>query len=473
MNAEMKPSRQTIRSLKQPLLQAALAAFFMLMLAPMASGQASDSVGEVSMTLGKAYIQSASGARELITRGSLVKVGDQISTESNGHVHIHFVDKALVSVRPNSVLLIERYDYDVQRPELSAVKFRLEEGITRAISGDAAKNARERFRLNTPIAAIGVRGTDFVVSTNADSTKALVNEGVIVMAPYSDTCSIDALGPCLANALELTERSLQMVALDGSAPLPRLLPAQNIRNPDMMREEAQQAIAGTQSRSLNSSASEPEQAQNNEVLLEGISNTTVTSDAEVAISEAAQAAEPIITDLTPDTALTVNDLDARQLVWGRYADDPAIDDRIALSFAEASSGRQVTVGNLDYGLFREEEDTKRVNAGLTVVGFELSSAQAFYNSDTGIVAMEVNGGSLNIDFIDNQFATELNLNHDLTGSIDFIASGRLFDGGYFHARDDSQRIAGAVSLDGLEAGYFFERQLEVGNISGLTLWDSQ
>lgn len=454
----------------QPLV-ALLAVICMLVITPTAWGQESSQVGEVSMTLGKAYILSTDGSLEAAVRGTVVKVGDQVSTESNGHVHIHFIDQALVSVRPNSVLLIERYDYDAERPQQSAVKFRLEEGVARAISGEAARNARERFRLNTPIAAIGVRGTDFVVSTDADSTRALVNQGAIVMAPYSETCSIDALGPCLANALELSEQSLQMVALDGSEPLPRLLPAQSIRNPDMIREEAQQAIAGTQTRSLNNSANE--QAQNNEVLLEGISNTTVTADAEVAISAAAQTAEPVIVDLTPATSLTASDLAARQLVWGRYAADPAVDDRIALSFEEARNGRQIAVGNLDYGLFREEGDTKRVNAGLTVVGFDLSSAQAFYNSESGIVAMEVNGGSLNIDFLDNQFATELNLNHDITGAIDFIASGRLFDGGYFHARDDLQRIAGAVSLDGLEAGYFFERQLEVGNISGLTLWDSQ
>jgi hypothetical protein len=31
-------------------------------------------------------------------------------------------------------------------------------------------------------------------------------------------------------------------------------------------------------------------------------------------------------------------------------------------------------------------------------------------------------------------------------------------------------MAGAVSLDGKEAGYFFEKQLQSGAIHGLTLW---
>jgi len=57
--------------------------------------------------------------------------------------------------------------------------------------------------------------------------------------------------------------------------------------------------------------------------------------------------------------------------------------------------------------------------------------------------------------------------------VDFSATGRLFDGGFFRALEATQKIAGAVSFDGSEAGYLFERQLENGLVSGLTLWDSK
>lgn len=446
---------------------AALLAGWLLVLAPVALAQQTEVVGEVSLVLGKAYKVSATGDSEALSRGQSINVGDSISTESNGHVHIRFVDQALVSVRPNSELKIERYDFDPARPELSAVKFRLEEGVTRSISGEAAKRARERFRLNTPIAAIGVRGTDFVVSADTKGTRALVYEGAIVIAPFSDACSMDTLGPCVANSLEL-EGSQQMLALDQAAPLPRLLPAQSIRNPNMMRQEAQALIAGNQTDNNSVNSSEPEQATDNEVVLEGISTATVTDEASIAATQA------LSSSFTPDVAITAQDVADRQMVWGRYAFADSVDDRITLSFAEASVGRAVTVGNFDYGLFRPEEDSQqRVNQDLTIVGFELDSAQAFYNSDTGIVAMQVDGGTLDIDFVENRFATELNLQSDPTGAVDFLASGLLFDGGYFRAKDATQSIAGAVSLDGTEAGYFFEQQLEAGNISGLTLWDSR
>jgi hypothetical protein len=100
---------------------------------------------------------------------------------------------------------IERYEFNRKNPQKSAVKFNLSEGVARSISGEAAKSARQRFRLNTPVAAIGVRGTDFVVSASSVSTRALVNEGSIVMAPFSSLCTSEALGPCSQNAVELGE----------------------------------------------------------------------------------------------------------------------------------------------------------------------------------------------------------------------------------------------------------------------------
>lgn len=447
-------------------------------------------VGTVSLVLGHAERFDFAGDSQIIEKGAPVRVGDRIVTPSNGHVHIRFVDDGLVSVRPNSELQIERYDYDPRQPELSAVKFNLQEGVARSISGDAAHSARDRFRLNTPIAAIGVRGTDFVVSADAETTRALVNEGIIILAPFSEACNSDALGPCAANALELTN-TLQMVAMDGTAPLPRLLPAQAISNADGMRDEVRTAVArsnlnfgsvgenagDSENSSIEDSSNlvasldpeaEPVQATSNEIIQEGNVSVAVNTDATVAASVALT---PV--DFTPRQLLSSDDLVRRQLVWGRYSETPLPTERLGLAFEDASAGREISVGNLSYGLFRAEDGSKRVDAGLGIVGFQLSSAQAVFNSSTGVVAMQVNGGSLDIDFPNNAFATELNLNHELTGAVDLNASGRVIDGGFLRAIGETQRITGAVSLDGTEAGYLFEKQIQGGEITGLTLWDTE
>ena len=50
-----------------------------------------------------------------------------------------------------------------QQPASSEVRLQVDHGITRSISGRATEVDKNRFRLNTPVAAIGVRGTDFIV----------------------------------------------------------------------------------------------------------------------------------------------------------------------------------------------------------------------------------------------------------------------------------------------------------------------
>ena len=432
-------------------------------------------VGTVSLVLGRATIESGSGKlSRTVKPGSQVRVHDQIVTSTNGHVHIRFVDDALISVRPDSRLEITRYDYDPARPALSTVKFDLIEGITRAISGKAAKAARQRFRLNTPIAAIGVRGTDFTVSAKAGSTRALVNEGSIVLAPFSEDCRADAFGPCGTNSIELSSATMEVIELDGSTPLPRLVPATDAQNLTAMRTGVQQAIRSSQG------ADEASGAEDNGVRVEELSAVLVTDNAASDLADTASDLADVASllpsqpEFTPEQAIVIADVADRQLIWGRYA-GAGLDgqERITLSLDEAQLGREITVGNFDYGLFRSGNGSKRLDSGLTVVSFGLSSAQAFYNSSSGVVAMEVGGGTLDINFQENSFATLLNLNHNLTGELNFTASGRLFDGGYFHSRTDGKTIAGAVSLDGSEAGYFFEQQLLQGDIQGLTLWNSQ
>lgn len=452
-------------------------------------------IGEATLVIGRAFLTGSEDRQVRLTKGTTIFPGDLIETLSSGHVHVRFIDEALLSVRPNSVLKIEEYSFDASIPQDSAVKFKLDEGVARAISGEAAKSARERFRLNTPIAAIGVRGTDFVVSAEPHATKALVNEGAIVIAPFSNTCRVEDLGPCIGNSLELARSGFEIAALQADEPMPRILPSQSIRAPDdALRRQVQLLVSGDSTDPANPLSSDQsgevgdaeQQNLSNEVLIEGVTSPVVRSNAAVAAAKVSSTdfipTDPIVVsvdgqveqfDHTPPSPMTLKSLSDRQLVWGHYGKSALTSDRLALSFSDASSTRRISVGNLNYGLFRKDADPRRVASDLGLVGFQLTSAQAVFNSETGIAVMTVNGGSLDIDFQGNTFDTMLSLDHQLTGNIEFEARGRIFDGGFMRAKSADQFVAGAVSYDGAEAGYLFEKEIVNGSISGLTLWDSK
>ena len=449
--------------------------------APAKQAEQSVGVGAVSLVLGRAYVERGGlqdtdqkASRQRLQAGDAVRVGDRLYTEAGGHVHVRFVDDALVSVRPSSTLDIVRYDYDAKNPSDSAVKFELSEGVARAISGEAAKSARQRFRLNTPIAAIGVRGTDFVVSADALSTRALVNEGSIVVAPFSSECSVEALGPCAADAVELTQNTLQAVEVNQLASTPQLVASASARVRSALRgSDSQVASADVATGDIAATETQPasDTADSTDVYVESVANDKVVVAETTA---AATAAEPEPLDFTPAAALTAATTTDSQLVWGRWSDTDPGDDLFSIAASDARVDRKPTVSDLNgFILYRSEPNGARIDSALSQVSFDLSAAQAFFDSASGKFAMRVGGGALSLDFIERSFNTALNLDHAATGAIDFTASGSILDGGYLRLRSDSQNVLGAVSTDGTEASYYFDQQIGSGTISGITLWGAQ
>lgn len=410
-------------------------------------------VGKTTLVIGIAYIEQ-NGKKVRLKSGQAIYDNRQIITSGNGYVHIRFDDQGLVSVRPNSRLNIEKYHYNSVKPAASTVKFNLVKGSARSVSGKAAKAARQRFRMNTPLAAIGVRGTDFVVRADQQNVQAIVNEGAIVVAPFSDQCSVDSLGPCAVfNAVELQGNTQQLLKFNHLLDAPELLPASERTLRDQLEHEVDDT-EGDNSKKRGDKA-------NYALYSERQANQTLDDASPT----------PIVTDFTPSAAVATPSLTDKQLVWGRWA-DPLASDKIVLSYAEASADRRVTVGNSQYVLFRQGLGSQQVQSGLGAVSFALDSAQANYVVNGNRSAMTVQGGFLNINFNNNSFDTQLNLQHSATGDMSITAGGKIADGGYFNSRTPDQQLSGAVSLDGKEAGYLFHKELNNATVEGVTLWDA-
>ena len=121
--------------------------------------------GRVIFAVGDAYVVSLSGPQKA-TAGSMVLAGDRLVTGVNGYAHLRMADGAFLGVRSDSLLEINEYMFDIRKPENGRVRLFLKEGTVRAISGRIAHENKQNFRLNTPLAAIGIRGTDFVAAAD-------------------------------------------------------------------------------------------------------------------------------------------------------------------------------------------------------------------------------------------------------------------------------------------------------------------
>ena len=406
-----------------------------LMLAAMGhSTFASQVVGEVTLTIGRAKIERTVGEAEP-QKGGSVQEGDVIRTADNGHVHIRFIDGARVSVRPNSVFRIHEFKYSPSDPAASVVRLSLDSGEARSISGAAAQAAKERFRLNTPLVAIGVKGTDFVTQVSKDVIRVTVNQGAIVMAPFDSGCKVESLGVCsTTRAKELTAEML------GQALVYRL---------------------GTADPSFQN-VSKAGQVDSNRLL-----------QLDRQLRDGAE--KPLASDTENKNPLSA--VGANRLIWGRWARDPIANDTLTIPFLEAMRGNEVTVGDGYYFLFREPSNVNLLSTLTTKADFGLKSSSAYYrNAANELVPAAVQSGSLSIDFGAKTFATQLGLSAEGTGLQTFSQSGAINAGtGIFLGRSGPEAaptssLAGAISLDARQAGYLFKTQIGRGTFVGATLW---
>jgi hypothetical protein len=84
--------------------------------------------------------------------------------------------------------------------------------------------------------------------------------------------------------------------------------------------------------------------------------------------------------------------------------------------------------------------------------------------------VSVDGGTLSVDFSRATFATRLSVSSAVLGTESVSANGVLLSSGVFQSRGGDSFVAGALSNDRREAGYFFEKTLPAGGLTGITLW---
>ena len=201
---------------------------------------AETSAGEVMFVAGSAKQQPPTGAARSVVKGLKLTQGDVIRTDSDAYVYVRMADAGLLVVRPQSELRIDRWSYDAQRPELSEIKYTLQSGVARYVSGRGSQAAKDKFRFNTSLAAIGVRGTDFTVLAQPNLTQVSVRSGAIIMGSLGSGCKTEGIGPCEGEgAMELMAAQrdkLLQVSLGDQRP--RVVDSSTAGGPDKARPPA-------------------------------------------------------------------------------------------------------------------------------------------------------------------------------------------------------------------------------------------
>lgn len=120
-------------------------------------GQVKTSKGQVSIERGGQVLPCPVGTR--------LESADVLRTGADGSVGITMADDSLISAGPNSVLSLDRYEFD-STTHRGRFDTTLRKGSLSVVSGRIAKQAPEAMSVRTPSAILGVRGTELVVSAD-------------------------------------------------------------------------------------------------------------------------------------------------------------------------------------------------------------------------------------------------------------------------------------------------------------------
>jgi hypothetical protein len=124
---------------------------------------AASEIGQIKTAKGSVTIER-DGRTLPGTVGARLQNADVVKTGADSAVGITMDDDSLLSAGPGSVLSLDRYAFE---PTTGQGRFdaSLNKGTLAVISGRIAKGSPDAMTVRTPTAVLGVRGTEFVVSS--------------------------------------------------------------------------------------------------------------------------------------------------------------------------------------------------------------------------------------------------------------------------------------------------------------------
>jgi hypothetical protein len=111
---------------------------------------------------GTLVAQRADGTIKVLGPKSEVMAGDMLITAKDSYAQVKMDDGAQMTLRPNSNLRIEAFQFNQDAPQADNAIFRLLKGGFRTVTGLIGKRGNaDAYKVRASTATIGIRGTDF------------------------------------------------------------------------------------------------------------------------------------------------------------------------------------------------------------------------------------------------------------------------------------------------------------------------
>ena len=147
--------------------------------------------GRADFVVGNVVAVAVDGKQRALVKGSEINSGESINTAAGARAQIRFTDGAYVSLQPNTQFRVDDYNYENKTDGKEKGFFSLLKGGLRTITGAIGHVNRDRYRVATPSATIGIRGTGY---------NAMLSDGLFVNVGEGEISLTNNAGVLLVKA---------------------------------------------------------------------------------------------------------------------------------------------------------------------------------------------------------------------------------------------------------------------------------
>jgi len=146
----------------------------------------------VYVVRGNVFVAQGKNPKHRVIGNEVIVSNTLISTDKNSAALLKFEDNQIVTMQANSAFRVREYRYDAKKIENSNIIFSMLKGGMRFVTGLIGQGKKQAFRLATPSATLGIRGTEFMVTMSGKAMYSQVLSGSIVMTNAGGTTVLGA-----------------------------------------------------------------------------------------------------------------------------------------------------------------------------------------------------------------------------------------------------------------------------------------
>lgn len=118
------------------------------------------SVGQFQFVSGDVRIVAPDGRERPAQKGSEINQGESVISAKGATAQLRMLDGGILAIRQDTQMRIDEFRFNGQEDGSERSFFSLVKGGFRSITGTVGKLHKENYRIKTPSATIGIRGTD-------------------------------------------------------------------------------------------------------------------------------------------------------------------------------------------------------------------------------------------------------------------------------------------------------------------------